>query len=229
MRATIQHTLRGAVLTMLVMPAAPLPAQAPVFVVQSELSAVGYPASVEIADLDLDGRLDLVAPLERSQAVAAFLGSGRGFFRSTGAGGVGAVVGIHGQTQTDRSGILIAGQLERGLHRADDLVAHRLHFRTAGKAGQNQPEFVTADPGEDVRGAKLLAHALRRLAEQVIPGGVTEGVVHELEMVEIEEADHHLRAGRLRLAQRPLELLGVQAAVRERSQMVVESLMSQLT
>ena len=74
---------------------------------------------------------------------------------------------------------------ERVVERGQDLGGHRLG---AGRldAGADQHELVAAQPGQQVAGAGDVADALGDLDEHLVPGGVPERVVDELEVVEVD-------------------------------------------
>ena len=69
---------------------------------------------------------------------------------------------------------------------------------TAAEVLAEDCELVAAEARDRVRRAHGAAHALGGLAQQLVPGGVAETVVHALEAVEVDEQHGHalLRAAR---------------------------------
>ncbi len=88
-------------------------------------------------------------------------------------------------------------------------------------------ELVAAEPGDHVTGAHLRPQASGGFQEQLVPDVVAEGVVHDLEAVEVEE--QHGEAGPRRpLARQPVgEVLDQEVAVGEVRQLVVLGLVAQ--
>ena len=93
--------------------------------------------------------------------------------------------------------------------------------RSAVEVGQQEQELVAAEPRDHVGLARADAEAIRQLDQQLIAGVMPEGVVHELEVVEVQEqhADPQVEAPRAR--QRALEHLLEQRAVRQAGELVV--------
>ena len=61
---------------------------------------------------------------------------------------------------------------------------------------QQDDELVAAEPAQHVFGPDLLAQTLRELNQQFVAGGVAERVVDVLEMVDVEEGERNVAAGR---------------------------------
>ena len=61
---------------------------------------------------------------------------------------------------------------------------------------QQDDELVAAEPSQHVLRADLLAQALRELDQQLIAGSVAERVVDVLEMIDVEEGQRDVAAGR---------------------------------
>ena len=80
-------------------------------------------------------------------------------------------------------------------------------------------ELVTAEPGEHVGGSDARAHASRGHPEQLVAFGVTVGVVHVLEVIEVDEEERGREQPVPIERRESLEELG---AVREAGQRVVE-------
>ena len=61
------------------------------------------------------------------------------------------------------------------------------HEGRVGRTLQQHRELVAAQPGHEVAGPHDALEALRREREDLVPGGVTEGVVHGLDLVEVDQ------------------------------------------
>lgn len=61
---------------------------------------------------------------------------------------------------------------------------------------QHDDEFVAAEPAQHVFRPDLLAQALRQLDQELVAGGVAERVVDVLEMIDVEEGQRDMAAGR---------------------------------
>jgi len=66
-------------------------------------------------------------------------------------------------------------------------------------AGDEEGELVAAQPGDRVALSDVLLDALRDLTEELVPDGMAEGVVDDLEAVEVEEEDRELLVVAVRL------------------------------
>ena len=71
----------------------------------------------------------------------------------------------------------------------DDAVRDRHGVAQLRSVVEQDGEFVTAEPGGDVRGSEDLAEAFRDTDQQPVAGCVTHGVVDDLEVVEVQEED----------------------------------------
>ena len=85
-------------------------------------------------------------------------------------------------------------------------------------------EFIAAEAGQRVGRTEHALHPLRRLGEHLVAGGVTQAVVHELEVVEVHEDDRHATRAPCQACQRLLEAVHEQLAVRELGQRIVQRL-----
>ena len=94
----------------------------------------------------------------------------------------------------------------------------------AGDALEQHGELVAAEPGRGVAGPQRSASRARDRGEQRVAGGVAEGVVDRLEVVEVEEAGR--RAGR-RCGRGRLDPLVNSAAVGQAGEDVVERLVAE--
>ncbi len=70
--------------------------------------------------------------------------------------------------------------------------------------GQQQGELVAAEPGDGVLVAHAVTHPLRRLAEQLVAGGVAEAVIDALEAIEVDDHDRHRKVVAPGVRQRPV-------------------------
>ena len=121
----------------------------------------------------------------------------------------------------------VEGLPERVVQTLDDGIDDRAgglfarHGPVALEIGQEHQELVAALAGDQVRAAHPRAQPLGQLLEQQVPGRVPERVVHELEVVEVQEehADAEVVARRARDG--VLQHLFEQHAVRETGQLVV--------
>ena len=96
----------------------------------------------------------------------------------------------------------------------DDLLRQRGRLAGVGDRGLHDDEFVAAGPRDGVGLAHETAQAVGDDLQQLVAGGMAEGVVHRLELVEVEMMHrHHLLV--LVMAHRLLEPLVEQRAVGE--------------
>ena len=88
--------------------------------------------------------------------------------------------------------------MERELHLAGDLVAGRPHPLRLGpmavEVADQDEELVAALAGDQVAGPRHRPEPLGHLAQELVAGGVAEAVVHELEVVEVDEEHGRARA-----------------------------------
>jgi hypothetical protein len=84
-----------------------------------------------------------------------------------------------------------------------------------GQVGEHHGELVAADARHRVCGAHHALHALRHLAKQRVARRVAEPVVHQLEVVQVDEQHAEQGALALRLRDHLLEAVGEQRAVGE--------------
>ena len=85
-----------------------------------------------------------------------------------------------------------------GLERLDQALGDAPGDRHLRGIPQEDGELVAADPGGEVARAQGRLDALADGREQLVAGGVAEGVVDDLEVVEIEEQDDRDEPGRVR-------------------------------
>ena len=113
-----------------------------------------------------------------------------------------------------------AGQLDRAAQRLGDAVDDAqhvgLHF-----AEQQHHELVATEARDGVGLPQAALQAARDGTQQLVAGGMAEGVVHQLEVVEVDEQHHQVQAEALALAQRLRKAIAEQLAVRQRREFVV--------
>ena len=93
---------------------------------------------------------------------------------------------------------------------------------------EQQGELVAAEPGREVVVPDAALDPLGDRAEEPVAGGVAEGVVHDLEVVEVEEQDGEDASRAASSARLSLDLLGEHRPVREPRQRVVVGLVAEL-
>ena len=105
-------------------------------------------------------------------------------------------------------------------HPFDDLLRQRGGIAGIDDRGLDDDEFVAAGPRDGVGLADEAAQAVGNDLQQLVAGGMAEGIVHRLELVEVEMMHrHHLLV--LVVAHRLLQPLVEQRAVGEIGQAVV--------
>ena len=103
--------------------------------------------------------------------------------------GVEAVVGIHGRADAGPDPELRIGHRERRLQQLGDAAADRGRGVGAVDARlelDQHHELVPAVAGQQVGRAPYTVEATREMVQELISGGMTETVVHELEIVEVD-------------------------------------------
>ena len=117
---------------------------------------------------------------------------------------------------------------KRSVSGPDDAPRHLFGLIGAGHLADDD-ELVAAEPRDSVTGADRASDPVRDLAQQRIAGGVTPGVVDQLEVVEVDE-HHSDRAVALTLhtRQRLLETVSEKCAVGQAGQVIVHGAPTQL-
>ena len=64
---------------------------------------------------------------------------------------------------------------------------------------KKKSEFIAPQPRQDICRANDVPHALGRISDELVTGGVTEAVVDRLKTIEIDEGDRRTVPGNLRL------------------------------
>src|SRR5690606_39853292 len=114
---------------------------------------------------------------------------------------------------------VLAGKPERVDGAADGL--RHLYRAFLGAALEQDAELVTAEPRKYVGRPDIRLHQLGDLAQQLIARGVAEGVVHYLELVEVEVEQRMRPALTVGFVQRCDEAVFELAAVYEPCQGIV--------
>jgi hypothetical protein len=97
------------------------------------------------------------------------------------------------------------------------------------RLGEDDREFVPADPARDVRGPDDVADAVGRLRQDPVPGEVPDAVVDRLEVVEIEDHEREAAAVALRAGDLAGERLVEVAAVVQPGERVEVGELARLT
>jgi hypothetical protein len=100
---------------------------------------------------------------------------------------VGRVVRIVADADRRRDVDLVAADLHRPRHLAQDLVRHHARALRNVEVGKDDHEFVAAFARHRVDFAHAGDEPSRDILEDEVAGVVAEGVVHQLEAVEVEE------------------------------------------
>ena len=98
---------------------------------------------------------------------------------------------------------------------------------TLGDVAAHDRELVAAEAREPVAGAQHAVEAARRSREQLVAGLVAEAVVHDLEVIEVEEHEADARVVGAR-GERVLQPLDEHHAVRQLGQRIVTGAVREL-
>ena len=146
----------------------------------------------------LDGLADVADPLEAAAVLAreddgaVAAGFLRLVDRDVGRGD--QVGGAHSHAALDQSDTGARGEVGRPGPGADhrQQAAGALERLGLADAGDQHPELVAVETGEEVAGAHLIGEHLRDVGDDAIAGAAPEGVVDPLQVVEVD--DHHRAA-----------------------------------
>ena len=97
------------------------------------------------------------------------------------------MVGGHGDADRGRGLHLLAQDIEGQAHRLQRSLGQLVDGQLIGQSGQQDGEFVPAHPGHRVLAAHRVHQSLAHLSDQVVAGGMPQGVVDRLEVVEVHE------------------------------------------
>ena len=120
-----------------------------------------------------------------------------------------------------------AVDLERQLERGDDPMGDGQRLRDRRAADREQRELVAAEAGDHVARPELFGDPFGDGDEQLVAGGVTQRVVDDLEVIEVQERDDR-RLVRRRQGHPQLDLVHERGPVGEARQGVVECLVPEL-
>ena len=111
----------------------------------------------------------------------------------------------------------------------EDPLGHLDDGTGVGGVLEEDGELVAAEPRRRVARAQAPSQPIGDRAEQLVAGTVAEAVVHELEVVEVDEGDgRDRRVGPADAGQRVLDPVEEQRPVRQPGERVVERLVAQL-
>ena len=138
--------------------------------------------------------------------------------------GGGAVAREERDADADRGAELALAQPHRGGERLQHLA--RDHLRVLGLVDvrQQHGELVAAEAGEGVAAAQRGRQPARDRTQQQVALGVAEGVVDQLEAVDVDEHDCERAGAALRLRDRELEAILEQHPVGQVGELVVVGL-----
>ena len=131
------------------------------------------------------------------------------------------VVGKKGDADARREGPLLLADGEREAHLVEQLAGDPRRIARARDLVQQHRELVAGQPRDGVGGPQSSREPRRRLAEDLVPCRVSEGVVDRLEAVHVEEEDGELSRGATRHGYGVVEPLGEQHPVGQSRQRVV--------
>ncbi len=131
-----------------------------------------------------------------------------------------AIPGSHGDAEACAAFGLLIVDHDRSFETGDDAFGQRRQARGFGRNRQHENEFVAAEPGDHGLG-QAGRHVIGDIAQQAVPRGMAQGVVDQLEIVEIDIGDHHPVAV-LHPQQRLIELFEEELAVGQAGEVVME-------
>jgi hypothetical protein len=142
----------------------------------------------------------------------------------------GASVGGRGQGDADarRGHGLVATEFDRVGERGADPVGDGRCLRLVPHPVEQHRELVAPEPRHRVAGPDAVAQAVADGDEEPVPRRVAEGIVDQLEAVQVEEEDGDRLPLAARAGERRREAVGEEVAVRQPGQHVVERPMGKL-
>jgi hypothetical protein len=132
-----------------------------------------------------------------------------------------AIARIEGDADARRDMHIDAEQPHRRPHHIDGALADADGLCTCHRSIDQDHEFIASEAGRGVDRAHRTLEALRHLTQEIIAGAVAEGVVDELEAVEIHHQQPELVSLTVRLRDRLGDAIIEQQAVREPGECVV--------
>ena len=185
-------------------------------VVQAELAALERAAQLEThlrarpgARVDVGGEeLEGVAP-GLLGAVHRRVGRAKQHFR------VVAVRRERGDADARRHHDFLAADDRRGGEAIDDLLRNERRIVGLRQVGQHDGELIAADARDRVAITQRGLQALCRLLQELVSRGVTLRVVHQLEVIEVDEQHAERNVASARLHDHQREAVGEKRAVRQ--------------
>ncbi len=116
---------------------------------------------------------------------------------------------------------LVAGELQRAGERGGDALRHRTRRARGRDVLEQDDELVAAEAGQRVARTQRLPEARGDRDEHLVADLVTQGVVDELEAIDVEEEDGRTPPALAPRLQRGAEPVEEQRAVRKPGQRVV--------
>ena len=167
-----------------------------------------------VAELELPHGVGLHPRLEHADAAA--LGGLRPVHRGVGVAQQAlGIAATGGDADAGPDAQLVSVDVQRLGERLDDALPEDLRCRRVFLVRDQDGELVAAEAGRRLGAAQALADALRGLDQEPVAGEVAEAVVHELELVDVEEEHRDLAVGPLRPRERVVESIDEEGAIRE--------------
>ncbi len=101
------------------------------------------------------------------------------------------MLGGDGDPDRDRRLHLLFGDDERLGQCLERALGELVDVELVGQPGQEDGELVATHPGHGVLAADRLHQAVAHLLDQLVAGGMAEGVVDRLEVVDVDEEHAH--------------------------------------
>ena len=116
-----------------------------------------------------------------------------------------AMVGKNGDADAGRDEDFVVVQLERLVQSIEHLVGHPAGVVAIGDVRENQGELVAAMPGQRIALAQAHLQARGDFLQQQVAVEVAEGIIDDLEAIEIDEQHRQFAAIPFRLHDRQAE------------------------
>src|SRR5450759_3348050 len=121
----------------------------------------------------------------------------------------------------DIDALLLTAELERRRKRSNDFPGDGFGVLAPGDVGQDQGEFIAPDAGHRVGFAYLVPDPRGNGLQEFVAGGVPQGVVHRLELVQVEVQQRELARAAFGKTDRLTEPVVEQQPVRQAGEAVV--------
>src|SRR5450759_4513033 len=121
----------------------------------------------------------------------------------------------------DVDALLLTAELERRRKRGNDFPGDGFRVLAPGDVGQDQGEFIAPDAGHRVGFAYLVPDPRGNGLQEFVAGGVPQGVVHRLELVQVEVQQRELARAAFGKTDRLTEPVVEQQPVRQAGEAVV--------